>query len=109
MHQYKIPFKQGKANLIALLGGDNPCFTDSIKHVEIMGVLDAAGEEANSSYIGFKGGPVKREANGYTADIGPFVVRVDYQTGLLETWGQEHQDHTLVIGIELENLNRRSA
>lgn len=109
MHQFDIPFKQQKANLITLVGGDNPCFTDSIAEVKLIGVKDAEGEELETSHIGFKGGPVKREASGYTVDVGPFVVRVDYQTGEVEMWGQEFQDLTLVLGVTLENLNRRQA
>lgn len=107
MHQYRIPFKQKTANLIALLGGDHPDFGRSVDYVKIVGVLDAEGESLETSAIGFKGGPIKREANGYTVDVGPFVVRVDYKTGEVEMWGQEMQDLTLVLGVTTKKLRRR--
>lgn len=107
MHQFSIPFKQKTANLIALVGGDHPDFTDSIADVKLIAVKDAEGELLETSHIGFKGGPIKREATGFTVDVGPFCVRVDYQTGLVEMWGETFQDLTLVLGVTLENLNRR--
>jgi hypothetical protein len=102
MHQFSIPFSQKTANLITLLGGDNPEFKKSIKAVTLVGVKNAEGEELETSHIGFKGGPIKREASGYTVDVGPFLVRADYQSGEIELWGQEFQDLMLVLGIELK-------
>lgn len=110
MRQIDVEFNKRTLNLMPLLAGGNPEFTDSIAQVKLIGIKNAAGEMLETSHIGFKGygaADWQLQATGFTKDVGPFHIRVDKQSGTLSLHGDSFQEMTAVIGVNTKNLNRR--
>jgi hypothetical protein len=113
MKNVELSFAKPIINLMAQLVDADGDMTDSIASVKIVGLKGPAAqalEVAPAELVGAEGREWVKSASVDVPNIGKFGIEVDTQTGTTKLHaGQQFEALTLVIGVELENLNQRPA